>query len=312
VLGSTVRQFIAAKNKQARGSRVIDQIGTDDTGYQPSTHAASKRKTEASTPSISLVLPMFNESESVDWTLQEATGSLERHFADFEIIVVDDGSTDDCAVRVEGWAERDPRIVLIRMQRNQRLGVALRKGLRAATKELVFYTDFDLPVALDFLPHLVNELARTDIITGYSAELAKNLDWGAKLLSRGYNRLVHALFGLPLRDVNFGLKAMRKSLCSQFHLISRSPFVNAEIFIQARQRGYRVSEVAVPFLRRQHGVSRIRRVDVIWWTLLDMARVWMKPHASANAKSLAEPSQRHMENWEEPASRRGPHSADQC
>ncbi len=92
----------------------------------------------------------------------------------------------------------------------------------------------------------------------------------ARLLSRGYNFLVRVLFRLSLRDVNFGFKAMRKSLCDRLRLASRSPFVDAEMLIQAKQSGYRISEVAVPFLQRAFGVSRIRRFDVIAWTLIDM------------------------------------------
>ena len=237
---------------------------------QPLMNDATEREQTRVATSVSLVLPMFNESESVDYTLQQALENLEQNFLDFEIIVADDGSTDNCAAKVQSWCERDPRIVLIRIPHNQRFGVALRNGLAAASKDVVIYTDFDLPVALDFLPKVLDALVFTDIVTGYSAEQAKNLSWGSRLLSRGYNRLVHTLFRLPLRDVNFGFKAMHKSVCEQLELGSRSPFVDAEMFIQARRSGYSITEIAVPFVRRKLGVSRIRRFNVVAWSLLDM------------------------------------------
>jgi hypothetical protein len=123
----------------------------------------------------------------------------------------------------------------------------------------------------------VNSLTTSDVITGYSPEYPKNLSWSSKLLSRGYNLLTRMFFGLGLRDVNFGFKAMRRSVIDSMRLVSRSPFVDAELFIQARRGRYRISEIAVPFSTRKLGVSRIRRADVIAWTLLDLARVWLNP-----------------------------------
>lgn len=242
---------------------------------------------------ISLVLPMYNEGEVVEQTLPAALASLDRHFDDFEIVVADDASTDDSAAQVERWTQRDPRIVLVRLERNQRFGGALRAGLTAARKECIFYTDFDLPVDLNCFPEILKELERYDLVTGYSAEVPKNLEWNTKLLSIGYNWLVRMAFGLPLRDINFGFKAMRRSLRDRLRLVSRSPFVDAEMFIQAGRAGCSIREVAVPFLRRQAGVSRIRRADVVAWTLLDMARIWMQApltrHHSAEGRNEAPP-----------------------
>jgi glycosyltransferase involved in cell wall biosynthesis len=226
---------------------------------------------------ISLVLPMFNESAVVDRTLTEVVRSLGRNFLDFEIIVVDDGSSDDCAAKVHPWTKQDKRIKLIRMSRNERFGGALRRGLAAARKDWIFYTDFDLPVDLECLRSIWNQLQEVDMVTGYSSEVPKNLGWNAKLLSVGYNKLVHAAFGLPLRDVNFGFKAMRKPVRDQLRLVSRSPFVDAEMFIQASRKGFTIREVPVPFLRRQVGVSRIRRLDVILWSMFDLARTRLRP-----------------------------------
>lgn len=251
------------------------------------------RVSEASS-GISLVLPMFNESESVNHTMEQALGGLERHFADFEIIVVDDGSADDCASQVQRWAEKDPRIVLIRMRRNQRFGGALRQGLAAAGKDMVFYTDFDLPVPIDFFPQVLEKLAHTNIVTGYSAEQSKNPSWTSRLLSHGYNRLVRLFFRLDLRDVNFGFKAMCKSTCEQLQLVSRSPFVDAEMFIQARRNGHCITEVAVPFSRRQFGTSHIRRLDVIAWTMFDMARIWLRSTARSHWKVTANASRNEI------------------
>src|SRR6266404_7512015 len=112
---------------------------------------------------ISLVLPMFNEGPVVEATLTRALGFLDRLFEDFEIVVADDGSTDDCAQKVASWAARDARVKLVRLPSNQRFGGALRAGLCAASNEFLVYTDFDLPVALSCLPRILHEFSDADV-----------------------------------------------------------------------------------------------------------------------------------------------------
>jgi glycosyltransferase involved in cell wall biosynthesis len=222
---------------------------------------------------ISLVLPMFNEAPVVDVTLKQAVEGLERRFADFEIVVADDASTDGCAEKVEQWTRNDPRIRLVRLPHNQRFGGALCAGLQAASKDFLVYTDFDLPIRLDSLPRLLEAFADADVLTGYSDAGPKYANWKSKLISIGYNSMVRALFGLRLRDINFGFKAVRRSVWEKLQLHSRSPFVDAELFVQARYLGFRVKEVPVPFVQRHLGASHIRRLDVIAATMLDMAKL---------------------------------------
>ena len=222
---------------------------------------------------ISLVLPMYNEDQVVEATLTHALECLDRLFEDFEIVVADDGSTDDSAQKVARWAARDPRVKLVRLPSNQRFGGALRAGLSAASNEFLVYTDFDLPVSLNGLPQILREFFDADVLTGYSDSVPKDANWRCRVISLGYNSLVRGLFGLSLRDINFGFKAMRKSVWDQLASRSCSPFVDAELFIRAQRQGFRVKEVAVPFSQRQFGASHIRRFDVIAATLWDMARL---------------------------------------
>lgn len=225
-----------------------------------------------STP-ISLVLPMFNEAPVVDATLKRALEGLKCRFVDFEIIVADDASTDASAQKVEQWTHNEPRIRLVRLSHNQRFGGALCAGLQAASKDLLVYTDFDLPIRLDSLPRLLEEFSNADVLTGYSDADHKYANWKSKVISLGYNFMVRALFGLRLRDINFGFKAVRRSVWEKLQLRSRSPFVDAELFVQAQYLGFRVKEIPVPFVQRQLGTSHIRRLDVIAATMLDMAKL---------------------------------------
>ena len=225
---------------------------------------------------ISLVLPMFNEGDSVDFTLQSAIASLDRAFADFEIVVADDASTDDSAGQVARWAAKDSRIRLVRLARNQKFGGALRAGLSAGTREYLVYTDFDLPVELASLPRLLENFADADVLTGISSEEVKHVDWKHIVISRGYNLMVRTLFGLRMKDINFGFKAVRKSVWDRMSLHSVSPFVDAELFIRAARINARIKQIPVPFSQRKMGASHIRRLDVIAQTMLDMLRLRLR------------------------------------
>jgi glycosyltransferase involved in cell wall biosynthesis len=226
---------------------------------------------------VSLVLPMFNEAPCVDQTLVTALRFLEENFTDFEIVVADDASTDDSAARVATWGTRDPRIRLVRLPRNERFGGALRAGLSAAQNEFLVYTDFDLQIGLNCLPLLVRESESADVLTGYAEGCEKHANWRSKMISKTYNFLVRTLFSLRLRDINFGLKALPRSVWEMLELRSRSPFVDAELFVQAKRMGFTIQEVPVPFSMRTIGSSHMRRWDIIARTLLDMAWCWIAP-----------------------------------
>jgi glycosyltransferase involved in cell wall biosynthesis len=222
---------------------------------------------------VSLILPMFNEAQSVETTMRSALEQLDQHFIDYEIIVADDASTDDCAEQVERWTRNNDRIKLVRLSRNERFGGALRAGFAAGSKEYLVYTDFDLPVPLADLPRWLEEFANADVLTGHASEVVKHTNWRQSVISKGYNFLVRSLFGVRLRDINFGFKAVRKTVIDEIVLRSKSPFVDAELFVQAQRSGFRVKEVAVPFSTRQFGTSHIRRLDVIACTFWDMLRL---------------------------------------
>ncbi len=244
-------------------------------GGKPGMKAPQWFGSKIATP-VSLILPMFNESACVDATLARVISEFERDYVEFEIIVADDASTDDSAKRVQQWSARDPRVKLVRLPHNQCFGGALRAGLAFASKEFLIYTDFDLPVALESLPRLLEAFNDADVLTGYSDSGAKYANWRSKLISKGYNFLVRTLFGLHLRDINFGFKALRRSVWDKLYLHSRSPFVDAELFVLAQRAGFRLKEIPVPFHQRDMGTSHIRRLDVIAATFIDMARVRLR------------------------------------
>src|SRR6185369_11898405 len=96
-------------------------------------------------PSLSIVIPVYNEEENIEPLLKEIFGSLSSDPDFLEVLLVDDGSLDRTAELVRDAATREPRIHLLQHTRNRGLGASIRTGLESASGELVLYTDADVP-----------------------------------------------------------------------------------------------------------------------------------------------------------------------
>jgi glycosyltransferase involved in cell wall biosynthesis len=225
-------------------------------------------------PSLSVVFPAYNEEDSIGPSITRCRDALRGHVHDFEIIVVDDGSTDGTAARAEQLAAAFPEVNLIRHGRNRKLGRTLRTGFSAATKDFVFYTDADLPIDFRDIPRGLHLLARDGVeaVLGYRLDEPENL-WRATL-SAVYNRLVNAVFGLGVRDVNFSFKLFPKAVIDGLGLASEGSFIDAEIIARAKLAGVATTEMGVHYFPRRAGRSKLAGPGVILKILIEMNSFW--------------------------------------
>lgn len=220
-------------------------------------------------PGVSFVLPMYNEAANIAHAV-EVIGALAREIADdYEIVVVDDASTDGSGQIADRLSRADPRVKSVRLRRNTKFGGALKEGLARSTKEVVIYTDADLPVEEHDVKKALELLGEADVVTGYSLVL-KDASLKRIIMSKGYNFLVHLFFGLNLHDVNSGFKIYKRKVLEGLAPISMSPFVDVEIFCEARKRGYSIEQYGLVFRLRTKGKSTISRFPVVARTFFDM------------------------------------------
>ena len=223
-------------------------------------------------PAISFVLPMYNESGNIETTITVLKSLGEELSRDYEIIVADDASTDASADIVAGMAGADKRIKLYRLSKNTKFGGAFAEAFKNATKDVIIYMDSDLPVSSEDIRSSLPLIGEADIVTGYS-RVKKGETSLRKTISWAYNKMVDKLFGLDIADINSGYKIVRKDLVSDMDFISKSPFVDVELFIHARKKGATVRQYPLIFLPRPAGVSHIARLPVIFATFRDMIKV---------------------------------------
>jgi len=221
--------------------------------------------------SMSFVIPMYNESDNIENTLSRVSRLAREISDDYEIIVSDDASTDAGADIVAGIASKDPHVKLVRLSKNTKFGGALAAGLENVAKDVAIYTDSDLPVKDEDVKRGLSLLDRADVITGCSMVI-KDMSLRRIVMSKGYNFLVQLFFGLSIKDINSGFKIYRAKVLKGLKLVSRSPFVDVEIFVEAKKRGFIIKQFGLIFDLRTHGVSTISRFSVVARTFYDMLK----------------------------------------
>ena len=219
--------------------------------------------------SVSFVFPMFNEAENIAETVRRASELAVQIADDYEIIVADDASTDGSGDIVDSIAASDKHVRPVRLKQNTRFGGALKEGLKAASKEIVIYTDSDFPAKEDDIRKALEVLDGADVVTAYSLVI-KDSSLKRIVMSKAYNFMVRALFGLHIRDINSGLKIYKRKVLEGLDLKSRSPFIDVEIFAEAVKRGFKIKQYGLIFELRTKGSSTISRMSVVLRTFRDM------------------------------------------
>ena len=220
---------------------------------------------------ISFVFPMFNEAENIEETVRRITVLAGEICSDYEIVVVDDASTDGSGKLVDRLAARDNRIKSVRLKVNTKFGGALKEGLKNASKDVIVYTDSDLPAKEEDIKKALELLDGADIVTAYSLVL-KDASLKRIIMSKGYNFLVRLLFGLKIRDINSGLKIYKRKVFEGLDLKSRSPFIDVEIFAETARRGFSIKQYGLIFDLRTRGESTISRMSIVMRTFWDMLK----------------------------------------
>jgi len=225
-------------------------------------------------PSISVVFPMFNEEEYVRRAVDAARDAAGRVSEDYQIVIVNDASSDATGRIADELSAADPRVTVVHNERNRKLGGTLRAGYAAATKELILYSDADLPFDMRELERAVRllEYQQADVLSAYRFDRRVE-GFVRTAYSLGYNLVIRILFGLRIKDVNFCFKLFRRSLLERIALRSEGSFIDAEFLIRARNAGATVIQMGVDYFPRTRGVSTLSSPGVILGILKEIVRL---------------------------------------
>lgn len=224
-------------------------------------------------------MPAYNEEASLESAVSGACAAAAPLVADYEIVVVDDGSRDGTAAVLARLQEGlGGRLRVVRHARNLGYGAALRAGFQAARGDLVFYTDsdnqFDLRELKDALPLMRDH----DAVLGYRID--RQDPPLRKLVSAGFNALASLAFGMSVRDLNCSFKLFRRERIQSLPIESSDFFVDTEMVALMHRAGWRYVQRGVHHYPRRAGRSSVRASDVPR-TLAALVRMWLRLRASA-------------------------------
>jgi len=217
---------------------------------------------------ISVVVPVYNEEENIQ-PLVEELAALRDTVPDWEVILVDDGSTDRTWPRIRECAESNPGLIGIRSPENRGQTAALLLGLREVTAEVVVTMDGDLQNDPSDIPRLLGELDGFDVVCGYRAQ--RRDTWSRRAGSRVANLVRNCITHDGVRDTGCTLKAFR-SCC----IDDLPPLTGAHRFMPAyfKLSGRRIKEIPVTHRARRHGTSKYTNLSRLPRGLLDLLGFW--------------------------------------
>jgi len=225
-------------------------------------------------PSISAFFPCYNDAPTIGGLVRDADCQLRRVTDDYEVIVVNDGSSDNSAEVLTALQAELPTLRVISHPINRGYGGALRSGFAAATKELIFYTDGDAQYDVQELPVLLMLMTEdTHFVNGI--KMARG-DAAYRVHAGNVHKfLMRWSFWLPVIDVDCDFRLVRRSVLERIALHSNSGSICVELVKDAQRAGAQFREVSVHHYPRQFGQSQFFRPGRILRTYVDLARMWI-------------------------------------
>ena len=204
-------------------------------------------------PSISVFFPCHNEAAVIESLVDKALNVTKTLSSDYEIIIVDDGSTDDTGAIADDIAARIDAVKVVHHETNLGYGAALQSGFKSASKELVFYTDGDGQFDIAELPPLIPLTRKYDIVSCYRKKRTEGTL--RKLNAWCWGKLVCFVFGMKLRDIDCAFKLYKREIFDRIKMKSTGALIDAEILARALRRGYTVTQTGISHYPRLTGKS---------------------------------------------------------
>jgi len=222
--------------------------------------------------SISVFFPCYNEQANVEKTVHKAVGVLDKINADYEIIIVNDGSGDATGAVADGIAAKNKRVKVVHHKTNLGYGSAIRSGIRASIKKLIFFTDGDGQFDINELPPLFSLTNQFDIVNCFRINRQDN--FLRRLNGFCWTKLVCLLFGLKVRDIDCAFKLFKREVFEQFELVSTGALISTEILARAARKGFSITQKGVHHYPRSAGSATGAKLSVIFRAFKELFKLY--------------------------------------
>jgi glycosyltransferase involved in cell wall biosynthesis len=225
------------------------------------------------TKSVSIFFPCYNDEKSIKSLVVHAINVAKKLTSNYEIIVIDDGSTDTSKVVLKQLARSYKKLKLIFHNQNIGYGGALKTGFRVASKDLIFYTDGDGQYDVKELPLLYNLMTDdTNFVNGI--KIVRHDPTIRVVFGNMYSLIIRWLFWIPIYDVDCDFRLIRKSLIKKLDLHCNSGAICVELVKNAQLNNAHFRQVTIHHYERPYGESQFFRIDRLLFTFIELFRLW--------------------------------------
>lgn len=227
--------------------------------------------------SISIAIPAYNEEENMKLVLTDTLKNLPRYFKDYEIIVIDDGSTDNTGKIADKIASKNSKTIKVIHQKNQGYSKAMLTGIKASKKDFVAYMPADGQFMVQDMRHCFEVLDQADLVLGYRGG---RTDYATRRIffSYGYLLLLLSLFDIKYMDVGWvNIWRTKKVQKTKLKAVG-GIFVLTEILIRFRQKKYRIVEAPSYYHPRLSGEVKNAKLKVVMSTFVSALKLWFEIH----------------------------------
>ena len=222
---------------------------------------------------ISIIFPAYNEEANIEDTIKRTIAVMTEVTDDWEIIVVDDGSTDGTAEIIDRYRTLGERFTALHHPINRGYGAALKSGIINAKKDLIFFCDSDLQFDIREIDKLLGWIDAYDIVIGYRAK--RQDPYYRRLNAFGWNILVRFVLGLKIRDIDCAFKIFRRKVFDRISIEAVGAMVNTDILAKALKLGFTLKEVPVthyPRLKGKQTGAKLRVIIKAFGELITLSR----------------------------------------
>src|SRR3989344_61895 len=235
---------------------------------------AKKMKTKKKV-SVSAFFPCYNDAGTIASMVELATLTLKKVANDFEVIVIDDGSSDNSREILKELSQSNPYLKLVFHEKNKGYGGALRSGFKTASKDLIFYTDGDAQYDISELLNLLTKLSdNVDIVQGY--KIKRSDPWYRIIIGDLYNFGVKLAFAIKIRDVDCDFRLIRRSVFDKVRLEHNSGVITVEMVKKFQDAGFKFAQVPVSHYFRSYGKSQFFNFSRVYRVGVEIIDLWQE------------------------------------
>lgn len=227
---------------------------------------------------LSVFFPTYNEEQNITKVVLDARKVLVENFDKWEIIIVNDGSTDRTLKIAQELEKKDKGIRVINHEENKGYGASLKTGFYNSKYSWVCFTDSDGQFDFSEINLFFNKQKETnaDLVIGYYKD--RKVSLFKKITSKMWEYLIFIMFGLKVRDIDCGFKLISKKVIDKLPNLKseRGAFISSEFLIKAKKMGFKIVEIPVTHKPRVAGMGTGRNLNVIIQSFIDLLKLWIK------------------------------------